>query len=52
MPTGLVYDDRCLGHDNGSMLVDERAQQWLDVPHPVWPSTSNGSNLARRPRTT
>jgi acetoin utilization deacetylase AcuC-like enzyme len=28
-----VYDERCLLHDNGSMLVDDRAQGWLDVPH-------------------
>jgi acetoin utilization deacetylase AcuC-like enzyme len=33
MPAGLVYDDRCLAHDNGSMLLDERAQAWLDVDH-------------------
>jgi acetoin utilization deacetylase AcuC-like enzyme len=31
--TGLCYDERCLLHDNGSMLVDAQAQQWLDVPH-------------------
>jgi acetoin utilization deacetylase AcuC-like enzyme len=28
-----VYDERCLLHDNGSMLVDDRVQGWLDVPH-------------------
>ena len=32
-PTGLAYDPRCLLHDNGSMIVDERAAAWLDVPH-------------------
>jgi acetoin utilization deacetylase AcuC-like enzyme len=31
--TGLCYDERCLLHDNGSMLVDPRAQRWIDVPH-------------------
>jgi acetoin utilization deacetylase AcuC-like enzyme len=31
--TGLCYDERCLLHDNGSMLVDARVQHWLDVPH-------------------
>jgi acetoin utilization deacetylase AcuC-like enzyme len=31
--TGFCYDERCLLHDNGSMLVDERVQAWLDVPH-------------------
>jgi acetoin utilization deacetylase AcuC-like enzyme len=28
-----VYDERCELHDNGSMLVDGRVQDWLDVPH-------------------
>jgi len=28
-----VYDERCLLHDNGSMLVDDLVQGWLDVPH-------------------
>jgi acetoin utilization deacetylase AcuC-like enzyme len=31
--TALVYDERCLAHDNGSMLLDEAAQSWLSVPH-------------------
>ena len=31
--TGLCYDERCLLHDNGSMLVDAQVGQWLDVPH-------------------
>jgi len=31
--TALVYDRRCLAHENGSMLLDERAASWLDVPH-------------------
>jgi acetoin utilization deacetylase AcuC-like enzyme len=35
--TGLCYDERCLLHDNGSMLVDPRVQQWLDVPHAEGP---------------
>ena len=31
--TAYAYDERCLSHDNGSMLLDERAAAWLDVPH-------------------
>jgi acetoin utilization deacetylase AcuC-like enzyme len=31
--TALVYDERCLLHDNGSMILDERARSWLPVPH-------------------
>jgi acetoin utilization deacetylase AcuC-like enzyme len=31
--TGFVYDERCELHDNGSMLVEGRVQDWLDVPH-------------------
>ena len=31
--TGLVYDPRCLAHDNGSMVVDEKASGWIDVAH-------------------
>jgi acetoin utilization deacetylase AcuC-like enzyme len=31
--TGVCYDERCLRHDNGSMIVDERVAGWLDVPH-------------------
>ena len=31
--TAYAYDARCLSHDNGSMLLDERAAAWLDVPH-------------------
>jgi acetoin utilization deacetylase AcuC-like enzyme len=33
MTTALVYDERCLVHDNGSMILDERARSWLPVPH-------------------
>ena len=29
----LIYDERCLAHDNGSMLLDPRADQWLGVAH-------------------
>jgi acetoin utilization deacetylase AcuC-like enzyme len=29
----LVYDERCLAHDNGSMLLDGAARSWLSVPH-------------------
>jgi len=28
-----VYDERCELHDNGSMILDSRVQDWLDVPH-------------------
>jgi acetoin utilization deacetylase AcuC-like enzyme len=31
--TGVCYDERCLRHDNGSMIVDDRVAGWLDVPH-------------------
>ena len=31
--TACFYDERCLSHDNGSMVLDERASSWLDVPH-------------------
>jgi acetoin utilization deacetylase AcuC-like enzyme len=33
MPTAYAYDERCLDHDNGSMIVEERAAGWIDVPH-------------------
>ncbi len=29
----LIYDERCLAHDNGSMLLDRRASSWLGVDH-------------------
>ena len=31
--TGFVYDERCELHDNGSMILEGRVQDWLDVPH-------------------
>jgi acetoin utilization deacetylase AcuC-like enzyme len=31
--TVYSYDERCLAHDNGSMILDERAVRWLEVPH-------------------
>jgi acetoin utilization deacetylase AcuC-like enzyme len=31
--TVLAWDQRCLAHDNGSMLVRRPASEWLDVPH-------------------
>jgi acetoin utilization deacetylase AcuC-like enzyme len=31
--TGVCYDERCLRHDNGSMIVSDRVAGWLDVPH-------------------
>jgi acetoin utilization deacetylase AcuC-like enzyme len=33
----LLYDARCLEHDNGSMILDETARKWLDVPHAEGP---------------
>lgn len=33
MPTALVYEERCLAHDNGSVVIDPIAAEWLDVPH-------------------
>ncbi|GIK77343.1 MAG: histone deacetylase [Actinomycetes bacterium] len=33
MSTVLAWDERCLGHENGSMLVRRPAMDWLDVPH-------------------
>ena len=41
--TALAYDRRCLAHDNGSMLLDERAASWLDVPHCERPERLAGS---------
>ena len=35
--TGLAYDEECLLHDNGSMLLDRIARPWLDVPHAECP---------------
>jgi acetoin utilization deacetylase AcuC-like enzyme len=31
--TGVCYDERCLRHHNGSMIVNERVAGWLDVSH-------------------
>jgi acetoin utilization deacetylase AcuC-like enzyme len=42
MPTGMWYDERCLTHDNGSMIVDERVRTWLQVTH-----AENPMRLAR-----
>ena len=33
--TACFYDGRCLTHDNGSMVLDEHASRWLDVPLPA-----------------
>ena len=33
MSTVFAWDERCLAHDNGSMLVRRPAAEWLDVPH-------------------
>ncbi len=33
MTTAIAWDERCLGHENGSMLVRRPAAEWLDVPH-------------------
>lgn len=42
MATGIWYDERCLAHDNGSMILDERAASWLQVTH-----AENPQRLAR-----
>ncbi|OMC00748.1 hypothetical protein A5733_03575 [Mycobacterium sp. NS-7484] len=42
MATGIWYDERCLAHDNGSMILDERAASWLEVTH-----AENPQRLAR-----
>jgi len=31
--TAYTYDERCLAHDNGSMILDPRARGWLEVAH-------------------
>jgi acetoin utilization deacetylase AcuC-like enzyme len=31
--TAYSYDERCLRHDNGSMLLSGSARDWLSVPH-------------------
>jgi acetoin utilization deacetylase AcuC-like enzyme len=31
--TAIAWDERCLAHENGSMLVRRPAPEWLDVPH-------------------
>ena len=33
MSTVYSYDERCLAHDNGSMILDLGPRRWLDVPH-------------------
>ncbi len=33
MATAYLYDERCLAHDNGSMILNERVAGWLEVPH-------------------
>lgn len=35
--TVCAWDELCLEHDNGSMLLDEVAADWLDIPHPERP---------------
>ena len=35
--TVCAWDELCLAHDNGSMLLDEVAADWLDAPHPERP---------------
>ncbi|MDV3124452.1 class II histone deacetylase [Mycobacterium sp. 21AC1] len=42
MSTGIWYDERCLVHDNGSMIVDDRVRTWLQVTH-----AENPQRLAR-----
>ncbi len=31
--TGFCWDERCLAHDNGSMVLNEQVQGWIEVPH-------------------
>ena len=31
--TGLAYDPQCLEHDNGSMILNPLARDWIEVPH-------------------
>lgn len=31
--TGFCWDERCLTHENGSMILDEEVQGWIDVRH-------------------
>ena len=31
--TGFCWDERCLTHDNGSMILDPEVQGWIEVPH-------------------
>lgn len=38
MATAFAYDERMLAHDNGSMVLDERAAGWIDVPHVEQPA--------------
>ncbi len=38
MATAFVYDERCLAHDNGSMVLDERAAGWIEVAHVEQPA--------------
>ena len=33
----LLYDARCLEHDNGSMILDGTAAGWIEVPHAEGP---------------
>ena len=33
MGTAYFYDERCLAHDNGSMILNERVAGWLEVSH-------------------
>jgi acetoin utilization deacetylase AcuC-like enzyme len=36
--TAFAFDERCLAHDNGSMVLDERAASWLEVAHVEQPA--------------
>jgi acetoin utilization deacetylase AcuC-like enzyme len=38
MATAFAFDDRCLLHDNGSMVLDEEAAAWIEVPHVEQPA--------------
>jgi acetoin utilization deacetylase AcuC-like enzyme len=45
MTTALVYEERCLTHDNGSMLDDPRAAEWLRVGHAEGPERLSRAHL-------
>ena len=48
--TVCAWDELCLEHDNGSMLLNETAADWLEPRTPSGPSGSRGrSRYSRTP---